>query len=218
MAFVLLFKDELNGFYKSKVMIFLWAGLPVLSVLLFLVAPSSEDISLSALTAILVGSLGGVLAAVMLVVSIVGEKEKHVYDLFVIRPIHRRDIVLSKFAAVYSCVATAALLAFAVAALSDFISKGSLPEGFGSSAVSFLVISFSMMAISCSAGVLIGVASPSVLLGVILVIYGANQLSSAVLLPVLTASSNSLFPLIPGIVISAGLLLGAVVWFNRKQL
>ena len=59
MAFVLLFKDELNGFYKSKVMIFLWAGLPVLSVLLFLVAPSSEDISLSALTAILVGSLGG---------------------------------------------------------------------------------------------------------------------------------------------------------------
>jgi hypothetical protein len=36
--------------------------------------------------------------------------------------------------------------------------------------------------------------------------------------PVLTVSNNSLFPLIPGIGISASLLLGAVVWFNSKQL
>jgi len=33
---LLLFKDELTGFYKSKVMIFLWIGLPLMAVLLHL--------------------------------------------------------------------------------------------------------------------------------------------------------------------------------------
>jgi ABC-2 type transport system permease protein len=218
MSLSLLLKDELRGFYKSKVMIFLWVGLPALSLLLFVLEPSGGDISLPALTAMLVGSLGGVLAAVMLVVSIVNERERHVFDLFVIRPIRRRDIVLSKFAAVYLCVAAAALLAFGVAVGVDLIDKGEIPAGFASTAVDFLVISLSMMAISCSAGVLIGVFSPSVLVGVILVMYGANQLSAVTILPVLTVSSSDFFPLLPGAAITTVLLILAILVFNKKQL
>ena len=218
MSLPLLFMDELKGFYKSKVLLFVWVGLPALSILLYFSAMGTGGLSLSSMTAIIVGSIGGVLASVMLVVSMVGERERHVYDLFVIRPIKRRDIVLSKFSAVYLCVATAALLAFVVATLIEFAVDGSLPAHFGDNAVDFFVVSFSMMAISCSAGLLLGVASPSVLVGVILVIYGANQLSASVLLPVLSYSEERLFPLVPGIAISGALLLGAVVLFNRKQL
>lgn len=218
MSFSLLFKDELVGFYRSKVMLFLWAGLPALSIVLFLFNADAEGISLATLTAMLVGSLGGVLASVMLVVSIVNERERHVYDLFVIRPVKRRDIVLSKFVAVYLCVAAAGLLAFAVATLTELLVDGSLPPNFGDTALGFFVVAFSMMAISCSAGLLLGVAAPSVLVGVILVIYGANQLSASVLIPVMTASDETLFPLVPGISISAALLLIAVAVFNRKQL
>jgi ABC-2 type transport system permease protein len=218
MSLPLLFKDELKGFYKSKVMLFLWVGLPALGVLLYLSSPDAGDLSLATLTAMLVGSLGGVLASVMLVVSIVNERERHVYDLFVIRPIKRRNIVLSKFFAVYLCVASAALLAFAVSSTVEYVADGSLPADFGEAALGFFVVSFSMMAISCSAGLILGVASPSVLVGVILVIYGANQLSASVLLPVLTVSDEVLFPLVPGASISAVLLLGAIVLFNRKQL
>lgn len=218
MSLPLLFKDELRGFYKSKVMLFLWVGLPALAVILYLAYPDPGDISLAALTAMLLGSLGGVLASVMLVVSIVNERERHVYDLFVIRPIKRRNIVLSKFLAVYLCVAAAGLMAFAVSSIVEYVADGSLPADFGETALSFFVVAFSMMAISCAAGLILGVASPSVLVGVILVIYGANQLSAAVLLPLLTASDEVLYPLVPGVSISALLLLGAIVLFDRKQL
>lgn len=217
MAFALLLKDEFKGFYKSKVMIFLWVGLPVLSVVLFLSGSLGEGTSLAAVTATVVGSIGGVLAAVMLVVSIFNEKENKVFDLFVIRPIRRRDIILSKFVAVYLCVAAAALLAFGTALVIDSAVEGELPEGLGSTAISFLVISFSMMAISCSAGVLIGVVSPSILVGVVLVIYGANQLSAVIILPVLYSSTNDLFPVLPASVITAALLSLAVWAFNRRQ-
>jgi ABC-2 type transport system permease protein len=218
MSFSLLFKDELKGFYKSKVMLFLWVGLPALVIVLYLTSPDAGEISLASLTAMLVGSLGGVLASVMLVVSIVNERERHVYDLFVIRPVKRRDIVLSKFSAVYACVATAGLLAFAVSSVTEYVVDGSLPAGFGDAALGFFVVAFSMMAISCSAGLLLGVAAPSVLVGVILVIYGANQLSASVVIPLLTVSDEPLFPLVPGVGISAVLLLGAVLVFNRRQL
>lgn len=218
MSFPLLLMDELKGFYKSKVMLFLWVGLPALSMLLYLATSGSGGMSLATLTAILVGSVGGVLSSVMLVVSIVSERERHVYDLFVIRPIKRRDLILSKFLAVYACVAAAGALAFSVASLAEYAVDGSLPPDFGDGVLSFFVVAFSMMAISCSAGLLIGVASPSVLVGVILVIYGANQLSASVLIPVMNTSGEPLFPLVPGVLISALLLLGAVLLFDRRQL
>lgn len=218
MSFSLLLMDELRGFYKSKVMLFLWVGLPALAVLVYVASVDSGELSLASLAAVLVGSVGGVLSSVMLVVSIVNERERHVYDLFVIRPIKRRDIVLSKFFAVYVCVAAAGVLAFAVASATDYIVNGSLPPDFGDTALSFFVVAFSMMAISCSAGLLLGVAAPSVLVGIILVIYGANQLSASVLIPVMTYSDEVLFPLVPGVSITSLLLLGAVVLFNRKQL
>jgi len=110
-----------------------------------------------------------------------------------------------------------ALLAFGTAVAVEIATEGGVSEGFGATARDFLVLSFSMMAISCSAGVLIGVVSPSILVGVILVIYGANQLSSLALLPVLTADTSGLYPLLPGSVITAVLLTLAVWAFNRRQ-
>ncbi|MFW6196653.1 MAG: hypothetical protein ACOC5D_04875 [Thermoplasmatota archaeon] len=35
MSLKILFKDELRGFYKSKVMIVLWVGLPLLAALIY---------------------------------------------------------------------------------------------------------------------------------------------------------------------------------------
>ncbi len=75
-----------------------------------------------------------------------------------------------------------------------------------------------MMAISCSVGILIGVFSPSVLVGVILVLYGGNQLSAIVILPVLLPSTERWFPLVPGAGISALLLTLSIILINRKQL
>jgi len=218
MSLPILLRDELNGFYRSKVMLFLWVGLPVLTIFLYGASPVTEDLPSSSFAALVVASIAGLVAAAMLAVGIINERERHVYDLFVIRPVKRRDIVISKFLAVYACIVVAGIVSIMLGIVMDFFSSDLPPAEVLESSLPGLVIIVSMMAISCSAGVLIGIFSPSVLVGVILVMYGANQLSVVVILPVLTASSSDYFPLLPGAAISAGLLALAVLLFNRKQL
>lgn len=219
MSFLLLFKDELRGFYKSKVMIFLWIGLPLMTVLLHLWSPDTgEDIPFTALSAMIVSSVGGTLAAVMLTVSIINEKTRHVYDLFLIRPLKRWNLIISKFFAVYTCITIASFLALILGLVIDYFSMGGTPEAVLNDTVQSLAISLSMMAVSSSVGVLIGVAAPSVLVGAILVIYGGNQISAIPMLPNMLNISNPVpFTIILGAVISCILLIIAAFLFTRKQ-
>lgn len=218
MSLSLLFRDELNGFYRSKVMLALWVGMPALSIFLYVLSPNTGTIPVAVFTSLLVGSIGGTLASAMLAVSIISERERHVYDLFVIRPVKRRDILLSKFLAVYGCVVVAGVIALGLGILADSIVTG-LSRGIDFAGLeSSMIILLSMLAVSCSVGILIGIVSPSVLVGVILVLYGGNQLSAVVLLPVLLLVTATWFPLIPGLAISAFLLVASIVVFDRRQL
>lgn len=218
MSLSVLLRDELNGFYRSKVMLVLWVGMPALSIVLYLLSPDTGTVPAAVFTSLLVASIGGTLSAAMLTVSIINERQQHVYDLFVIRPVKRRNIVLAKFVAVYGCVVVAGLLALALGVLADFLVTG-LSRGidFGGLESSVIVL-LSMLAVSCAVGVLIGIVSPSVLVGVILVLYGGSQLSVVVLLPVLLLVTAVWFPLIPGTAISVFLLVMAILAFDRKQL
>src|SRR4030042_5579000 len=122
----LLFVDELRGFYKSKVMIFLWVGLPVMALLFrFISAGSSgQSIPFTVISALVVSSIGGTLASVMLAVFIINEKNRRVYDLFLIRPLKRRDILLAKFFSVYTCVAIASFIAVLAGMITDYVTSG----------------------------------------------------------------------------------------------
>src|SRR4030042_2932982 len=123
MKLPILYVDELRGFYKSKVMLFLWIGLPVMAILLRYVqiTTTGQQISFTVISALVVSSLAGTLSAVMLTVSIINEKNRHVYELFLIRPLKRRDIVLAKFLSVYTCVAVASLIAIFVGVAADYV-------------------------------------------------------------------------------------------------
>ena len=173
---------------------------------------------MAAFTAILIGSVGGMLAAAMLVSSIISEKSRHVFDLFVIRPVKRRDIVLSKFLATYACVTAAGIIALVFGALFDLARNGHLQGDILSVSFNALIMAASMTAIACSAGVLIGFFANSMLTGIVLVIYGANQLSVVAALPGLFLPNEPLLPLIPGISVTVVLLVVTVGMFNRKQL
>jgi ABC-2 type transport system permease protein len=216
----LLFVDELRGFYKSKVMVFLWIGLPIIALLFrFISAGSSgQNISFTLISALIVSSIGGTLASVMLAVFIINEKNRHVYDLFLIRPLKRRDIILAKFFSVYTCVAIASFIAVLAGMITDYITTGSLSTAVLSNAGQSLVTSLSMIAVSCAAGVLIGVASPSVLVGAILVIYGGNQISIIPLIPtLLNIQEATIFTIILAGAAASGLLLAAITLFESKQ-
>ena len=219
MSFSLLFKDELKGFYKSKVMIFLWAGLPLLTVLLHILTPDTgEDIPFTILSALLVSSIGGTLASAMLAVSIIHDKTVHAYDLFLIRPIKRWNLIISKFLAVYVCITIASILALILGIIIDYFVSGVTSEVILHGALESIVVSLSMMAIASAAGIVIGVISPSVLLGVILVIYGGNQISIIPIIPSIANMPNSVvFTIILGATITGVLLSIAIILFNKKQ-
>ena len=220
MKLQLLYVDELRGFYKSKVMLFLWIGLPIVALLFRFVQVSTtgQAIPFTVISALVVSSLAGTLAAVMLTVSIINEKNRHVYELFLIRPLKRRDIMLSKFLSVYTCVAIASLIAIFVGVAADYFTSGALSATVFKDTAQSLAISLSMVAVACSAGVLIGVAAPSVLVGAILVIYGGNQISVIPLVPtLLNLPQAELFTVGLAAVVSVALLTAAVVLFERKQ-
>jgi ABC-2 type transport system permease protein len=215
----LLYRDELRGFARSKVMIVLFAGLPVVVLLLHFLSPDTGEMPLATLSAVIVSTVSGTLSSVMLTVSIIQEKSAHVYELFLIRPIRRRDIILAKFLAVYTCVAGACILTIVLGLAVDAFRFGGLAQGLAGETWQSLATSLSMTAISGSAGILIGVAVNSVLLGVILVIYGANQMLALVgVLPVMLEVSNAgVYSLILGVLLSSALLVVAAQVFNRKQ-
>ena len=216
----LLFVDELRGFYKSKVMIFLWIGLPIIALLFRFVSGSSsgQNIPFTLVSAIVVSSLAGTLASVMLAVFIINEKNRHVYELFLIRPLKRRDIILAKFFSVYTCVAIASFIAVLAGMMTDYATTGTLSAAVLSNVGQSLATSLSMIAVACAAGVLIGVASPSVLVGAILVIYGGNLISVIPLVPtLLNVQDATVFTIVLAGATAAGLLAVAVALFERKQ-
>jgi len=220
MKLSMLFVDELQGFYKSKVMIFLWVGLPLIAILFRFIQVSStgQSIPFAVISSLVVSSLAGTLSAVMLTVSIINEKNRHVYELFLIRPLRRRDIILAKFFSVYTCVAIASLLAIAVGIAADWAITGAILATVLQDTAQSLAISLSMVAVSCSAGVLLGVASPTVLVGAILVIYGGNQISVLPILPtLLNIAYADAFTIGLAAAIAVALLWVAIFLFEKKQ-
>lgn len=215
---MLLFLDEIKGFAKSKVMIVLWLGLPLLSFLIHFLQPEAEELPIIFLVGIVVSSLGGTLSVIMLSTSIVSEKNRHVYELFLIRPVRRSSLLLAKFLAVYSCLVIAVFISLIVGMIIDAFTVG-LSEYFINETFESLVISISSMAITCSIGILFGVLVSSVPVAAILSVYLGSQLSSLILLlaffiplidPVTLALSL-------GVIITTTIMGINVLLFNRQQ-
>jgi ABC-2 type transport system permease protein len=218
-SFAILYADELRGFLKSRVMLILWIGMPVVALVVHALQPDLQgQMPLAVFSTLLVSAVSSTIAAVMLSVGIIHERLRGVYALFLVRPVRRSSIVLSKYLAVVSCVAVAAALTIAVGwawdALAGRAGGAAAAAAIGTSAATGL----STIAITSAAGLLIGIAAPSVLVGVILVIYGANQVSALGFVPVLLKLEPAwAFSLGIGAALAAALLAVSVVLFERKQ-
>lgn len=215
----ILYTDELRGFARSRVMLALWIGLPVLSVVFKLAQPNTEGVPLLILVAILVGSIGGTLSAVLLGTTIAGERSRHVYDLFLIRPVRRSTLLLAKFLASSTCLAAAAVVTIGLAVVVDAAS-GNLTPGIGRQVGESLLISAASMTIASAVGMLIGVLVNSIAVSAILAVYLGNQLSAIVVLPtVFVPGLNTvLFASLVGVLVPAALLAIAMLIFRRKTL
>lgn len=217
----LIFYDELKGFYKSKVMIALWIIFPVIALLIHYISSLYTEgiMPVSSTVSLVISSIGGLIASIMLTVSIIHEKDARVYDLFLIRPIKRWHILISKFFAVFICVTVAGLLALSIGILSDYILQNELILDFIlPGIIDSFIMTISTMAISCSFGVLIGVIAPSIVVGVILVIFIGEYINIIPIIPVILEIENSnVFVTILSILITILMMIVSVVAFNKKQ-
>ncbi len=219
MTLAILLVDELRGFYKSKVMIVLWVGLPLLTILMHFFQPDMEGFPFSALVSIVLSSIGGTLASAMLSTSLTSEINQKVYDLFLIRPVKRITILISKFLAVYFCLIIAIIISLILGFLIDYLTLGELTDIFITTLFESLAVSLAAIAISCSIGLLFGITVSSVPVAAILSVYLGNQLSALSILPVLLLNMVNPFILAAIIGISIPLLLIGIssFLFVRKE-
>ena len=215
--FGLLYVDELRGYLRSKVMFVLFGGLPLLSMLMHYFQPDTEGIPLTQLVAILIASIGGTLAAVVLSTSITSERSRHVYDLFLVRPVNRTALVLAKFFGMLTCLLAAAVISLVLAMAVDSVRLG-VPLGrlIRGSVEPFMTASAGM-AIACSVGILFGMTISSVAVSAILAVYVGNQITGLIILPTVLIANfpSTIYTLGVGVAIPAILLVVTGALFRR---
>ncbi|MFX0102330.1 MAG: ABC transporter permease [Candidatus Hodarchaeota archaeon] len=224
MSQAILIFDELRGFYKSKIMVILWIGMPLLAFIVhFLGGVESFGVPMSYLTAMLVSSISGTLGSVSLSTSITNEKNRHVYDMFLIRPVQRWEILFSKYIAVYACLLLAIALSVLVGLVIDTITIGSIPvmllvktaESIGTCVVG--------TALACAIGMFFGVMMSSVQAAALLSIFVGNQITTFTaffsIIPASMAAEFSplFFSYITCIGIAALFLVITLTKFNKLQ-
>jgi ABC-type transport system involved in multi-copper enzyme maturation permease subunit len=186
-----LLRDELIGYFKSKVMLVLWILMPLVAIGGYFVLPSTlrgggfagASMSATMFMSLLMSSLAGTVASIMVAVDIVSERNRRVYDLFVIRPVRRDAIIWAKFLAVFGCVTIACFVSIALGLGLDAI-RGEPPTAAAlADAARSLATLGGVLAMSTAGGVCIGVLARSILVAVILVLYVGQNLTFLPMLP-----------------------------------
>lgn len=220
----ILVRDELIGFARSRVMLVLWVALPILATGgYFLLAGVSlggqsgmAPMTATTFMSFLMSSLAGTVAALMVAVDIVSERQRKVFDLLVIRPVRPEVIIWAKILAVFACVDVACVLSLLIGVVID----GVRGQPISPSLVRDLASLTSVIALSAATGAFFGVLSRTILVAVILVLYVGQNLAVVPMLPMYLGVLPNQFWLI--MVITAALIaimvyLAGVV-FRRAEL
>jgi ABC-2 type transport system permease protein len=194
-------------------MALLFLGMPVVAVLMYLLSPDLGGMQLGAFTSLIISSMAGLLASTTLAVSIINERTQGVFDLYLVRPVKRSHLVLAKYIAVVVCVIAAAAVALLIAGAYDYAAHGTFDLG---SMGQPMMIVITMTSLSCAVAVLVGTMVRSVLLGVILTLYGGNQLSAVVVLTSLQSVLSIEASTLIGVALAMAVLAGATSLFVKR--
>ena len=225
---LLLVRDELIGFARSRVMLILWVVLPLITVAGYLLLSGrmrgglgggGPRMSATTFMSFLLSSIAGTIAALMVAVDLVAERQRKVYELFVIRPIRREAIIWAKFAAVFLCVTVACVVSLLLGVVVDAV-RGHTPDADAMIELGKALASLvGVIALSASVGVFVGVVSRTILIAVILILYVGQNLAVVPMLPMYLGVLPSAFWIV--MLITLGLvtlmLWGAGRMFRRSE-
>ncbi len=224
---VLLVRDELVGFARSRVMLAMWVVLPVVALLGYLALPGDAlvdsgfgaELSATAFMGLLLSSLAGTVAAVMVAADIVGERNRNVYELFLIRPIRPEAIIWAKFIAVFGCVAVACMISLALGLALDWLQGATLGATELGDAGRVLATLLGVVGLSAAVGVFFGVVSRSIVIAVVLVLYIGQNLTIIPMLPIYLGVLPGHFWIVMAVTTLLGLvvLFGAALLFRRAE-
>jgi len=229
----LLLWDEFKGYTKSKAIIVMWVGMPLIIILMHFLTPTQSEFPVTAFSGVLIAVIGGVLASVILGTTMTNEITKNVYALFLIRPVKRWQIILSKYLAMILTLIIASFLSFGIGLIIDSIkfTEEEITILFGgfpnliNLALEDLLIAISAMSVACVIGLFIGMIAKSVAVSAILSFYLGQQISTLALFPRLLEATSSLpenlnplyLALSIGSAATVVILTLAIFIFHRKQ-
>lgn len=169
---------------------------------------------------VLLSSIAGTVAAIMVAVDIVNERNRKVYDLFAIRPIRREALIWSKFFAVLGSVSIACVAALALGIALDSILGEPPTAAMLHDALESLATLVGVLATSTAGGVFIGVAVRGILVAVILVLYVGQNLPIVPLLPRYLGVLPDLFwvVILVSFALAFAVVHAAAVIFRRAEL
>jgi ABC-2 type transport system permease protein len=224
---LLLVRDELVGFARSRVMLAMWVVLPLCALLGYLALPDDAlldsgfgaELSATAFMALLLSSLAGTVAAVMVAADIVGERNRNVYELFLIRPIRPEAIIWAKFVAVFGCVAIACTISLGLGLGLDRVQGATLGSAELGDAGRALVSLLGVVGLSAAVGVFFGVVSRSIVIAVVLVLYIGQNLAIIPMLPIYLGVLPEHFWIVMAVtsVLVVVVLWAAAVLFRRAE-
>jgi ABC-type Na+ efflux pump permease subunit len=222
-----LVRDELVGFARSRVMLAMWLLLPVIALVGYLLLPGDalidsglgSELSATSFMALLLSSLAGTVAAVMVAADIVSERNRNVYELFLIRPIRPEAIIWAKFIAVFGCVAVACAISLALGLALDSLQGATLGSAELGDAVRALASLLGVVGLSAAIGVFFGVVSRSIVIAVVLVLYVGQNLAIIPMLPIYLDVLPDRFWIVMTIsaLLVAVVLIGAALLFRRAE-
>ena len=215
-----LYFDELKGFVRSKVMAVLWIGLPVISVAFRFFRPDAEGMPLLTLVAIVLSSIGGTVSAVFISTGVTNERTKSVYDLFLVRPVKRHELLIAKFLAAFSSLFVAVFLSVLLGIIIEAFTGNLASAAFMRQNIESLLITLTGIAVACSVGIFFGTTMNSVAVSAILSAYLGNQITGALIVPLALAQSLNvvLYCVLVGTTVPAAIMLLSVLIFRRKNL
>jgi ABC-2 type transport system permease protein len=222
----LLVRDELVGFAKSKVMLVLWVLLPAMAIGGYFIIPADvftggggPKLSATAFFTLLMSSLAGTIAALMVAVDIISEKNRKVYELFLIRPIRPETIILAKFVAVFTSVTVACVVSIALGLTIDALRGTALTGAVLYDAVKSVVSLTGVIALSATVGVFFGVAARTILVAVILILYVGQNLAIVPMLPIYLGflPQHFWYVMLISAVLAALVLWASAALFRRSQ-
>ncbi len=182
MKLSLLFRDEFGYFYKTRAMLYLWVGFPLIMGVAHLFPKEGPDGPYSIFAAHMAAVTIGLIAGPMIAASIINEMKQNVYVLFIIRPFERRGLLFARFFAVFACLAVATLVSVLIGLVIDaFQMEGSFSGPLLQGLVSTTLYSLCALAVSCAFGIFLGVLCSSVYVGIILHIFLYMQLSNGMM-------------------------------------